>query len=137
MRAADSLAATNARFGLRCLEFSSTAVEKYRPEELPPRSHNTKRAPLPRKSQPHLIVHPAPPPFLSSCRPFPPVTRNPTPRKLDEYHFNFDLDVPGEDSSADLLVGSGPSSDAQAFICSTPAPSSQVRRVCSAATKPA
>eukprot|EP00752_Nemacystus_decipiens_P004637 g4231.t1 len=49
----------------------------------------------------------------------------------EEYHFNFDLAQPGQDSSSDLSVGSGPSSDAQAFICgeeeeevaTTPAPS--------------
>ena len=45
------------------------------------------------------------------------MTRNPFPPKGDEYLFNFDLAQPGEDSSSDLSVGSGPSSDAQAFIC--------------------
>ncbi|CAN0271920.1 unnamed protein product, partial [Ectocarpus fasciculatus] len=35
----------------------------------------------------------------------------------EDYYYNFDLVVPGRDSSSDLSVSSGPDEDAQAFIC--------------------
>lgn len=62
---------------------------------------------------------PPPPPSLSLCSLFPLHDPQPTPidPQGETYLYNFDLAQPGEDSSADLSVGSGPSSDAQAFIC--------------------
>ena len=66
---------------------------------------------------------PTQPSPLSPLRLFP-YAPPPPPLQDETYYYNFDLAVPGEDSSEDLSVSSAPPSSAEAFICDESQPTS-------------